>query len=168
MKIRQSTEADLAAMKAIFDIGRNFQIKNGNPNQWQLGYPSIDLLKEDIASKSSFVCVNDDDEVIGTFSLLKGDDPTYRDIEGGEWLNSAPYVTIHRIASKYEKQGIGRYCIEWVLNQHSNIKIDTHQLNKPMRNLIEQLGFVYCGIIYLLDGRARVAYQYYRESVVKE
>lgn len=167
MKIRVAKLSDIPVMKEIFEIGRQKQITSGNPNQWLPGYPSIEQLTQDIESGTSYVCLNAQAEVIGTFYLLTGEDPTYRVIEGGQWLNTLPYVTIHRIVSKYEGQGIGKQAIQWVMSQYSNIKIDTHELNQPMRRLVIQLGFKYCGIIFLSDGRPRVAYQYYQEDVKK-
>ena len=40
-----------------------------------------------------------------------------------------------------------------------NIRIDTHKDNKIMQGLLERHGFSYCGIIYLLNGAPRLAYQ---------
>lgn len=164
MRIRPATLSDIPAMKEIFEIGRQKQIETGNPNQWLPGYPSIEQLTADINSGTSYVCFNDVEEMVGTFYLLMGEDPTYKVIEEGQWLNDLPYVTIHRIVSKYDKQGIGQQCIQWVMNHYPNIKIDTHELNRPMRQLLTKLGFQYCGIIYLPDGRTRLAYQYYQED----
>lgn len=38
-------------------------------------------------------------------------------------------------------------------------RVDTHGDNVIMRRCIERAGFVYCGIIYLLNGDPRLAYQ---------
>ena len=40
-----------------------------------------------------------------------------------------------------------------------NIRIDTHEDNFKMRNLIEKNGYSYCGKIFLTNGDLRVAYQ---------
>ena len=45
----------------------------------------------------------------------------------------------------------------------SSVRIDTHEDNIPMQNMIEKNGFKKCGIIYLLDGNKRLAY----EKIVK-
>ena len=37
--------------------------------------------------------------------------------------------------------------------------IDTHRDNVIMRHVIDRYGFTYCGIIYLLNGDERLAYQ---------
>ena len=41
----------------------------------------------------------------------------------------------------------------------TNIRIDTHHDNKIMQHNILKHGFTYCGIIYLLSGDKRLAYQ---------
>ena len=40
-----------------------------------------------------------------------------------------------------------------------NIRVDTHRDNKIMQKLLSTRGYVYCGVIYLADGQARLAYQ---------
>ena len=40
-----------------------------------------------------------------------------------------------------------------------NIRIDTHRDNRIMQHVLEKFGFTYCGIIYLLSGDERLAFQ---------
>lgn len=159
VQIRRATEADIPAMRKIFDYGRKLQLETGNLNQWAKGYPSRELMQEDILNKAAHVCLGDDEEMIGVFSLFTEPDPTYQEIEGA-WLNNQPYATIHRIASSGVKKGVGQYCIQWVQKQFDNVRIDTHKDNQPMKYVLEKLGFVYCGVIYLENGDPRDAYQY--------
>ena len=44
-------------------------------------------------------------------------------------------------------------------NDIHSIKVDTHEQNIPMQNLLKKNGFEYCGIIYLEDGGKRVAFE---------
>ncbi len=44
------------------------------------------------------------------------------------------------------------------------LKLDTHNDNKPMQNLLKKLGFVPCGIITVEDGTERIAFQRYSEK----
>lgn len=172
MKIRQTKTEDIQRILEIFDYGRRVQLETGNLNQWRKGHPSRELVMADMASGSSYVCVVDElDEtnlpvgtILATFAAIEGEDPTYGRVEGGSWLNDAPYVTIHRISTSGQIKGIGQHCVQWVINHYDNIKIDTHYLNQPMIHVIEKLGFRYCGIIYISDGTARNAYQYTRLS----
>ncbi|WP_455539180.1 hypothetical protein [Terrisporobacter sp.] len=40
-----------------------------------------------------------------------------------------------------------------------SIKIDTHEKNISMQNLLKKNNFEYCGIVYLEDGGKRVAFE---------
>lgn len=92
------------------------------------------------------------------FALILGEDVTYKYIEG-KWLNNFPYGTIHRIASKQKVKGILRAAVSYGSRYTNNIRIDTHKDNKVMQHLLEKLQFRKCGIIYLLNGDPRIAYQ---------
>ena len=75
---------------------------HGNPDQWgPTNWPPEALIRKDIAEGSSYVCVNDAENVIGTFFYVRGADiePTYRKITEGKWLDDSPYGVVHRIAS---------------------------------------------------------------------
>ena len=74
--IRHTTTADIPRLKEIFAIARRFMAEAGNPNQWTEGYPSEELLQEDIDSGDSYVIVNGD-RIVATFVLRGGADPTY-------------------------------------------------------------------------------------------
>ena len=49
--------------------------------------------------------------------------------------------------------------LDWSFSREGNIRIDTHRDNKIMQHNILKYGFSYCGIIYLLSGDERLAYQ---------
>ena len=40
-----------------------------------------------------------------------------------------------------------------------HIRIDTHEDNVVMQNLLKKLGFKFCGIIHLKNGDKRLAYE---------
>ena len=77
----------------IFEQARQFMRLNGNLHQWTGGYPSEEVLEADISSNSSFVCVDDQKEVVGTFCFRYGfsPEPTYNVIYDGGWLNEKPF-----------------------------------------------------------------------------
>jgi hypothetical protein len=163
MKIRKATKEDIPAMREIFNYGREVQLKTGNLNQWEAGYPADEVILEDIRQKAAHVCVDDKGNIIGVLSVFTDPDPTYKNIEGA-WLNDKPYATIHRIATNGQVKGTGQYCIEWVQNQYDNVRIDTHENNEQMKYIVKKLGFEYCGVIYLANGDARNAYQFVRND----
>ena len=163
MKIRKSTEQDFERIMEIYVFARKFMAEHGNPNQWgPRNWPPANLIHNDIKSGNSYVCVNDNGKVIGTFFFIYGKDidPTYRNITNGAWLNDSPYGVIHRIASDGSEKGIGTFCINWVLSQYSHIRIDTHNDNVVMQNLLKKLGFSKTGIIYVEeDNSPRIAFE---------
>lgn len=143
----------------IYQSARSFMIENNNPNQWGNIYPEISLIEKDINNKHSYVCINDDSKIVGVFYFNQEEDPTYLYIYEGEWLNDSEYGVIHRIASSGHERGVMSFVINWCLHQINNIRIDTHRDNMVMRNVLQKLGFHYCGIIYLENGDERLAYQ---------
>jgi len=96
---------------------------------------------------------------MGCFTFIEGDDPTYKEIVKGEWLDDDPYAVIHRIAVLASGRGTGSFCIEWCLGRCRNIRIDTHPDNIPMQRLLGKNGFSLCGMIYNLWGDERLAFQ---------
>lgn len=157
MTIRKATLADIPQMIEIFAIARQFMADTGNPNQWAPSYPSVQQLTADIDSGDSYVC-QDNGNIVATFVLRGGDDPTYEVIYDGAWKNNNPYATIHRIASNGQVRGMFRKTMEYALQHYSTIRIDTHRDNKVMQHVIEKYGFQYCGIIHCWNGDERLAY----------
>lgn len=163
MKIRKSTLDDFDKIMNIYGYARDFMTKNGNPNQWaKNNWPPSDLIRDDIEKSNSYVCLNDNDEVIGTFYYVYGYDiePTYKNIYDGHWLNDEPYGVVHRIAADGSEKGIGTFCINWAVDECKHLRIDTHVDNVVMKNLLTKLGFTYCGIIHIGDSsNKRLAYE---------
>lgn len=162
MEIRHSTFSDVEAMMEIFAIARSFMTSQGNPSQWgPRNWPPRELIEEDIAQGKSYVVV-DDGRVVGTFFMDYGDapEPTYFHIEGQGWNKDEPYAVIHRIASNQKTKGVGEAAIAYAFSFVKNVRIDTHEDNVPMRNLLAKLGFSYRGIIYVDHGTSpRLAYE---------
>ena len=157
--IRKSTVEDIPAIQGIFVLARKFMAETGNPNQWADGYPSGELLQEDVSSGDSYVVV-EDNAVAATFVLRGGNDPTYDVIYEGAWQNDMPYATIHRIASNGKVKGILHLAMEYALHIYDSIRIDTHRDNRVMQSAIRKEGFAYCGIIRCWNGSERLAYQF--------
>ncbi|WP_436415584.1 GNAT family N-acetyltransferase [Petrimonas sp.] len=159
MRIRPSTHSDLPQLLQIYETARRFMQQTGNAGQWMDGYPKEELLISDIKQGHSYVCLNENNEIVGTFYYIVGEEPTYLNIYEGSWLNNDSYGVIHRIASSGKQKGIAETCINWCLEKCRNLRIDTHRDNKVMQNILQKLGFTYCGIIYLENGDERLAYQ---------
>ena len=158
MTIRTSSLDDLPQMKRIFASARQFMVSTGNPNQWAADYPSDSLLREDIESGTSHVVV-ENGNIVATFVLRSGNDPTYDRIYQGAWPNNEPYATIHRIASNGQAKGIFHLAVCHARQHCRNIRIDTHRDNIVMQHAIMKEGFRYCGVIHCWNGSERLAYQ---------
>ncbi len=162
MLIRSAVTEDLSKIRKIYDEAKTYMNASGNPNQWAVGYPPEEYLRQDIELSRLYVC-EEDESLCGVFMLSMEADPTYHYIEG-EWLNDEFYGVIHRIASDGTKKGIFEtvleFCKEKMIEQNvTNLRIDTHADNKTMQHLVEKYGFKRCGIIYLENGSPRIAYQ---------
>ncbi len=158
MQIRKSTATDIPPIMQIYSDAKAYMIQTGNRNQWVGTYPQKTILQDDIAAGNSYVCT-EDSRVLCTFFFSIGDDPAYATIHNGAWLNDDPYDVIHRIAVAQHERGVATYCINWALSQCGNLRIDTHEDNKPMRALLAKLGFTQCGIIYQDNTSQRIAFQ---------
>ncbi|GHV08763.1 acetyltransferase [Clostridia bacterium] len=158
MLIRKTTAQDLPSALKIYSEARVFMRENGNPTQWKDYYPPEEMIKTDITTGRGYVC-EDGGEVVAVFYFNIEQDPTYDYIEGA-WLYDADYGVVHRIAVRRGTKGVGAYCLNWAYEQCRNLKIDTHEDNIPMLKLLDKLGFVHCGKIWVLDGtEERVAFQ---------
>lgn len=160
MHIQSATPQDLNSIMPIIDEARGIMRENGNMTQWSNGYPSSEVILNDINNGHGFVCILED-EVVGYFCFIAGDnpEPTYNVIEGGEWLNNDPYGVIHRLASGRKSRGIARAAFDFAFTITGAIRVDTHHDNLPMQNFLKKNGFDYCGVIYVNDGTPRDAFQ---------
>ena len=157
LSIRPATIADLPRILEIYEDARAFMRRTGNPNQWFHTHPADSILRDDISKRQLYVC-EQDGTIAAVFAYIPGVDPTYLQIEDGQWLNNEPYGTIHRIAVAQQGQGLISQVFDWALQQCPNLRIDTHPDNAPMRRALEKYGFAYCGIIHLASGDARIAF----------
>lgn len=155
-QIRKAEIADLPEIEKIYAYARDFMARTGNPNQWGKRNPPTEQLKEDIAAGNLYVV--EDGGIHGVFAYISGEDLAYGCIEDGAWISSAPYGTIHRVASD-GSGGIFTAALSYCKEESSHLRIDTHHDNWVMQHVIEKHGFQRCGIIYLEDGSPRIAYE---------
>ena len=157
--IREARLADMDAIMQVFSAAKRIMRQSGNMHQWGEGYPSEDVVTADIEKKGAFV-VEEDNKVVGYFAFLPSPDPTYNRIYDGKWIDDEQaYHVVHRIASYPEVHGVFSSILDFCSSLDRNIRIDTHRDNTIMQHNLLKHGFSYCGIIYLLSGDERLAYQ---------
>ncbi len=157
--IRAVRQQDMAGIMKVIDAARLILQKSGNIHQWRNGYPSEAAIAADMEKGGGFV-IEDDGNLAAYFAFLPSPEPTYDIIYDGEWLDdSLPYHVVHRIASYPQVHGIFASIMDFCFARDANIRIDTHRDNTIMQHNILKHGFTYCGIIHLLSGDERLAYQ---------
>ena len=157
--IREARLSDMAEIMKVMDAAKGIMRQSGNMFQWGEGYPSEAVITADMERNGSYV-IEDCGKVVGYFAFLKSPEPTYDKIFDGEWIDDTqPYHVVHRIASYPDIHGIFSSIMEFCFSHDTNIRIDTHSDNNIMQHNILKHGFTYCGIIYLLSGDERFAYQ---------
>ena len=158
--IRKANLYEIDEILEIYERARNFMRESGNPNQWKSAYPSKDIVTSDILAGNLYV-LTDAEHIDGVFMFAKGPDATYTVIDGA-WNNDNDYYVIHRVASAGTRKGILFDIFHFALEYSNDIRIDTHEDNKPMQHQLEKAGFIKCGTIILAGGDPRIAYHYTR------
>ncbi|MDR3251074.1 MAG: GNAT family N-acetyltransferase [Tannerella sp.] len=160
-------KAALNDLRSMMDVVRQAQasLKALGIDQWQNGYPSEEVICRDIGNGDAFV-LTDDDIVIAMATVIFNNEPTYDVIYEGEWLSRGEFVVVHRmaVADCSRKKGVASIIFHEVgmtakSRNISSFKIDTHEGNIPMRNVLLKNGFKYCGKIFLKDGALRLAFE---------
>ena len=154
MKIRKVTMQDLDQIMQIYENAKVFMRENGNMDQWEDGYPSRELIEQDL--NDMYLCMAEG-QIACVFYYREGEDEDYREING-KWLNEAPYAVVHRVASTGIIKGAAVYCLDWAYSQVPNIRMDTYRDNIPMQKLLEKCGFQYCGSFERLGTDKWMAY----------
>ena len=155
MIIREASINDIEQVLKIYADARE-KFANDKTYQWKDGYPNEITFCEDLKVNKVFV-LEEENIIAGVMTVLTDEEPDYKTIDG-KWLNNETYITIHRIALKKEflHQGFATKLIDFaknfaINNNVYNIRIDTHNQNKDMKKLLSKSGFIYCGVIYLIE-----------------
>ena len=164
MNFRIATASDKDKIMEIIKQAQEY-LKIKGVDQWQDNYPNLNIIKDDIDKRKSYV-LEENGTIVATVAVSFNDEKTYDKIYNGKWITENDYAVIHRIAVANNYKGkrisseilahIEKMCLQ--RNVHS-IKVDTHKQNKSMRKMLSNNGFQYCGIIYLENGSERVAYE---------
>ena len=134
--------------------------KEDGSNQWQDGYPNMEVVKSDIKKKIGFVFTQND-TIIGYSAVIINDEPDYINIEG-KWLSDQDFIVYHRVAISEEflAKGMAKKMMK-LIEQYAlskniySIKADTNHDNIPMMKIFEKLGYTFCGIVYIRQSPRR-------------
>lgn len=157
--------AEMSEKNLIWDILKQAikRRKKDGSEQWQDGYPNLDVIKEDIDKSVGFV-LTENGNIVGYTAILINDEPEYEKIEGA-WLTNSDYVVFHRVAISENHLGKGLAKIimkeieDYALNNRIfSIKADTNFDNIAMLKIFEKFNYSYCGKVYL-RGQPREAYE---------
>lgn len=160
--IRKAAMNDVPVIMRLIDEARVIMRSCGNVNQWIDGYPSEETIQNDINNGHCYLLEEEDGQIVASFAFIPGPEPTYKEIFEGRWLDDEPYYVVHRLASTASSHDVFNDVMDYCMGVAGNLRIDTHRDNVIMRHVIERYGFTYCGIIYLLSGDERLAYQLMR------
>ena len=98
------------------------------------------FIKKDIENGNSYVCLDEEQKIVGTFAFIQGDDPTYAHIYDGAWIDDKqPYGVIHRLASTEDSKGVASACLQWCYRQIPNLRADTHRDNHILQYILKKI-----------------------------
>lgn len=164
MKIRKARRTEAEVCYSFINDAREYHAKLGFI-QWHEGYPVLQTIIDDINAGIGYAFVDDNDNPIGYFCFIVGDEPAYKVIDGA-WLNDNPYAVVHRMA--FSKSGRGRGLSSKAINLIKElavylgiktIRVDTQEENKVMQHILDKEGFIHCGYVHF-DGGPKLAYQW--------
>ena len=157
--VRKAKLEDVPVIMQLIEEARGIMRSCGNVNQWIGGYPDRETVMNDINNGHCYLLEEKGGEIVASFAFIPGPEPTYKEIFEGQWLDDKPYHVVHRLASTAASPGVFNDVMDYCMEVAGCLRIDTHRDNVIMRHVIERYGFTYCGIIYLLSGDERLAYQ---------
>lgn len=164
LEFRKAAESDIDDIMRIIGQAQAY-FKEQEIDQWQNGYPSVETIAYDIAQRVGYVLLNDR-TVVATMALSFEQEKSYERIYDGKWLSDRRYAVIHRIAVADTCKGKG-LSSDMVKNAEDicerqgigSLRVDTHENNRSMQNLLRKNGFRHCGTIYLADQSKRLAFE---------
>jgi Acetyltransferases len=165
INLKKTTVADIEEIMQIIYQAQAF-LKSNGIDQWQNNYPNREIINQDIEMGYGYL-LEENQKVIANASLSFDEEVTYRKIYDGDWQNKTDnYAVVHRVAVKGEekRKGTGSLLLkrlEEICKEKKSvsIRLDTHKKNQAMQNLLKKNGYEYCGIIHLLDGNERMAFE---------
>lgn len=151
LNFRKAAPEDLPGILTVVSQARAFMASLGI-DQWQDGYPSSEILSEDIRVGRAYV--HDGGGAIASICVLTSEhEPVYDAIDGA-WHVCEPCMTLHRMAvdDAHRHSGLAADILKNVLDLARRqglrgLRADTHRENVAMRRFLEKNGFQFCGVV---------------------
>ncbi|TDD94391.1 GNAT family N-acetyltransferase [Flavobacterium cellulosilyticum] len=158
-------KAEISEASTIWEILQQAIVrrKKDGSNQWQDGYPNLEVVQKDLAKGVGYVLTHGT-SIIGYCAVAINDEPEYTKIEG-KWVTNEDFVVFHRLAisEKYLGTGFAKMIFQFIEefaieNNIYSIKADTNFDNFAMLAIFKQLSYSYCGEVYF-RGSPRKAFE---------
>ena len=152
MKIRKAEITDLENIMHMYKSCIQGMTKN-DIYQWDESYPNIEIIKEDIKSKTYYVAeINK--TIVGGINIDQNQDKTYSNINWRDTSNS--FLVVHRLAVREDfwKKKIGKNLMLFtekliVKNNLRSIRLDTYSGNPHAMKFYKKLSYKKLGAINL-------------------
>lgn len=165
--LQQAEMEDIEAAMHLINEAKQF-LKEQGVDQWQTGYPDLDIIRDDIIHRRGFFVTDGIHQFAYVCIDFEGE-PSYETLKG-EWKSSARYATVHRMAIGNEHKGQGvsgkifqlteELCVKRGIY---SIRVDTDEDNAIMRHVLVKNGFEFRGTIWF-DNSVKYAYDKVLES----
>ena len=169
MSTYQFRKALLSEKTTIWNIIKHAidRRKEDGSQQWQDGYPNLEVIENDIENDEGFV-LTDGNTIIGYCAVIINNEPEYKKIIG-KWMTTEDFVVVHRIAitKSYLGRSLSQIMLKYIEsfalnNSIFSVKVDTNFDNFAMLKIFEKMDYTYCGEVYF-RGSPRKAF----EKVIK-
>lgn len=159
-ELKLATSDDTNDILSIYNDGIK-SLKNDNVNQWQNNEsPNLNTIMNHL--NTDLFVFTQNNTIIATCVLQKGIDPCY---EKFKWHSNLPYISIHKVAIKKEFQNKGLSKIMFnkiesyaIKNNIFNLRIDTHENNFRMKNLLSKCNYKFTEKIIFNDSLIRIGF----------
>ena len=157
MIIRRATYNDI---DSILSIVRSAQLSLAELciDQWQDGYPSEAIIRDDIANGVGYVAT-EGVAILGYEAIVLSGEEAYRQIADDKWHTPNDYVVVHRLCVLRGslRRGVAIELMRYAANvarEHDivSFRVDTHKGNIRMLSLLDMLSFEHVGLIRYESG----------------
>jgi len=154
---RKATLEDMDDLMAIAGEASAY-LRSCGVDQWQDNFPNPEVFARDI-SKGNCWLFTHEGKAAGVIVIYLEPEEDYRGIEGRGLTEGEHYGVIHRVAVRDAYRGRGlsgemmQLAEDIILGRgYPSVRIDTHEDNLTMQNMLKKRGYTNCGVVWLKNG----------------